>query len=49
MERLLDGGVDGLITDRPDRLRTLMQQRGMSLLPGLVVVPAQTANVGATR
>ena len=33
MERLLDWGVDGLITDRPDRLRSLMQQRGMALPP----------------
>jgi glycerophosphoryl diester phosphodiesterase len=31
MERLLDWGVDGLITDRPDRLRAVMQQRGMAL------------------
>jgi glycerophosphoryl diester phosphodiesterase len=31
MERLLDWGVDGIITDRPDRLRTAMQQRGMAL------------------
>lgn len=49
MERLLDWGVDGLITDRPDRLRALMQQRGMSLPPALVVVPTQSAHVGATR
>lgn len=33
MERLLDWGVDGLITDRPDRLRAVMQQRGMALPP----------------
>jgi glycerophosphoryl diester phosphodiesterase len=33
MERLLDWGVDGLITDRPDRLRKVMQQRGMPLPP----------------
>jgi glycerophosphoryl diester phosphodiesterase len=33
MERLLDWGVDGIITDRPDRLRTVMQQRGMVLPP----------------
>ena len=31
MERLIDWGVDGLITDRPDRLRAVMQQRGMAL------------------
>jgi glycerophosphoryl diester phosphodiesterase len=33
MERLIDWGVDGLITDRPDRLRAVMQQRGMVLPP----------------
>ena len=33
MERLINWGVDGLITDRPDRLRTVMQQRGMALPP----------------
>ena len=31
MERLLDWGVDGLITDYPDRLRTLLRQRGIAL------------------
>lgn len=35
MERLIDWGVDGLITDRPDRLRQVMQQRGMALPPAL--------------
>jgi glycerophosphoryl diester phosphodiesterase len=33
MARLIDWGVDGLITDRPDRLRAVMQQRGMALPP----------------
>lgn len=33
MERLIDWGVDGLITDRPDRLRAVMRQRGMALPP----------------
>ena len=33
MERLLNWGVDGIITDHPDRLRTLMAQRGMRLPP----------------
>ncbi|MEA1901935.1 MAG: glycerophosphodiester phosphodiesterase [Actinomycetota bacterium] len=28
MERLLDLGVDGLVTDRPDRLRKLLENRG---------------------
>lgn len=35
MERLLDWGVDGLITDRPDRLRALLMQRGMALPPSV--------------
>jgi glycerophosphoryl diester phosphodiesterase len=33
MERLLGWGVDGIITDYPDRLRTVMQARGMPLPP----------------
>lgn len=33
MERLLDWGVDGLVTDRPERLSTLMQQRGACRRP----------------
>ncbi len=35
MAQLLDWGVDGLITDYPDRLRTLMAERGMALPAGL--------------
>jgi glycerophosphoryl diester phosphodiesterase len=31
MGKLMDDGVDGLITDYPDRLRTLMGQRGYQL------------------
>jgi glycerophosphoryl diester phosphodiesterase len=31
MERLIGWGVDGIITDYPDRLRTVMQARGMAL------------------
>jgi glycerophosphoryl diester phosphodiesterase len=31
MTRLMDLGVDGIITDYPTRLRTLMEQRGMKL------------------
>ena len=27
----MDAGVDGLITDYPDRLRTLMAERGLQL------------------
>lgn len=33
MERLVDWGVDGLITDYPDRLRAVLRQRGMPLPP----------------
>jgi glycerophosphoryl diester phosphodiesterase len=33
MERLIGWGVDGIITDYPDRLRTVMQARGLPL-PG---------------
>jgi glycerophosphoryl diester phosphodiesterase len=29
MNRLLDLGVDGLITDRPDLAKTTLQQRGL--------------------
>lgn len=47
MERLLDWGVDGLITDRPERLRLLMQGRGMSLPPAMPAVPAHTAQFRA--
>ncbi len=31
MDRLIGWGVDGIITDYPDRLRTVMQARGMAL------------------
>jgi glycerophosphoryl diester phosphodiesterase len=31
MERLMSWGVDGLITDYPDRLRGVMQQRGLAV------------------
>ena len=33
MERLISWGVDGIITDYPDRLRTVMQARGLPLPP----------------
>ncbi|MBX3610435.1 MAG: glycerophosphodiester phosphodiesterase [Hydrogenophaga sp.] len=41
MERLIDWGVDGLITDHPERLRQVLQQRGIALPP--MVTPAVTA------
>lgn len=31
MERLIDWGVDGLITDHPERLRAVLRQRAMAL------------------
>ena len=31
MASLMDAGVDGLITNYPDRLRTLMNERGLEL------------------
>ena len=31
MERLIGWGVDGLITDYPDRLRTILRAHGMPL------------------
>ena len=31
MEQLMDLGVDGIITDYPTRLRTVMEQRGLKL------------------
>ncbi len=35
MQKLLEWNVDGIITDYPDRLRTVMQQRGMPLPPAV--------------
>jgi len=34
MRRLIDWGVDGIITDYPNRLRDVMSERGMALPPG---------------
>ena len=39
MASLIDTGVDGIITDYPDRLRELMAERGMAL-PRPVPEPA---------
>ena len=39
METLIDLGVDGIITDYPDILRTVMKKRGMDLPPSTPVDP----------
>jgi len=39
MERMLDIGVDGLISDRADRVREVMQKRGMPLPRSTPVMP----------
>jgi glycerophosphoryl diester phosphodiesterase len=35
MRKLIDWGVDGIITDYPDRLREVMRERGMALPPAV--------------
>jgi glycerophosphoryl diester phosphodiesterase len=35
MRRLIDWGVDGIITDYPDRLREVMRERGLALPAGV--------------
>lgn len=35
MRRLIDWGVDGIITDYPDRLREVMRERGLALPPAV--------------
>jgi glycerophosphoryl diester phosphodiesterase len=37
--RMLDLGVDGIVSDRPDLVREEMQRRGMALPKGTPVVP----------
>jgi glycerophosphoryl diester phosphodiesterase len=37
MERLIDLGVDGLITDYPDRLRAVMTARKLPLPPAVPI------------
>jgi glycerophosphoryl diester phosphodiesterase len=42
MQRLLDWGVDGILTDRPDRLARVLHERvGRPLPPGLTNPPIQ--------
>lgn len=45
MGRLIDWGVDGIITDYPDRLRSVMERRGMALPPAVSVPMPQQADV----
>ena len=37
MRRLIDWGVDGIITDYPDRLREVMRERGLALPAGVAL------------
>jgi glycerophosphoryl diester phosphodiesterase len=39
IEAMLDLGVDGIVSDRPDRVRTAMAKRGMPLPPTATVAP----------
>ena len=39
IERMLDLGVDGIVSDRPDRVREAMARRGMPLPAGIQVTP----------
>lgn len=43
MARLIDWGVDGIITDRPDQLRAVMKGRGMGLPPQVALPEVQVA------
>ena len=36
-ERLLDMGVDGIITDYPDRVRAVLAARGIPLPPAAAI------------
>ena len=35
MRRLIDWGVDGIITDYPDRMREVMRERGIAVPAGV--------------
>jgi glycerophosphoryl diester phosphodiesterase len=39
IEAMLDLGVDGIVSDRPDRVREAMARRGMALPAGIQVAP----------
>jgi glycerophosphoryl diester phosphodiesterase len=39
IERMLDLGVDGIVSDRPDLVREAMARRGMALPKGTPAMP----------
>jgi glycerophosphoryl diester phosphodiesterase len=39
IERLLNWGVDGLISDYPDRVRDALARRALPLPPALLIAP----------
>jgi glycerophosphoryl diester phosphodiesterase len=39
IDRMLDWGVDGIISDHPQRVRALLARRGLPLAPEVVVAP----------
>lgn len=43
MDTLIDMGVDGIVTDRPDLLRKVLRRRGMPLPPGGAPLRASSA------
>lgn len=42
VERMIDLGVDGIISDYPDRVRQVMQRKGMTLPPATPVNPERS-------
>ena len=39
MARMIEFGVDGIISDRPDLLRQVVSEKGIALPPGTPVAP----------
>ncbi len=46
MESLVDAGIDGIVTDYPDRLRRVMQRKGLPLPPATPVPAAAIPAAG---